>query len=118
MELIEQLAQAALERDNLRLRMLTQDLLHSKIPFHKIPRPSSGDPRILAVSASIVELLAARQQRQPPAWTKEIGALNEPFFLIESALRMKRLRELCETQSPEPLRKRHLYAPPNFLQFA
>lgn len=118
MELIEQMAQAALERDNLRLRSLAQDLLRSPTPFHQLPRPSSRDPRVLALSASIVELLAARQRRQPPAWTKEIGALKEPFFLIESAAHMKRLRELCETQSPEPLRKRLLYAPPNFLQFA
>ncbi len=118
MELIEQLAQAALTRDNLRLRSLVQDLLHSKTPLNKLARPSSRDPRVLALSASIVELLAARQGKEPPAWTKEIGALNEPFFMIESAAHMKRLRELCETQSPEPMCKRRLYAPPNFLQFA
>jgi hypothetical protein len=118
MELIEQVGHAALERDNLRLRSLVQDLLRSKIPFSKLPRPASRDPRVLALSASIVELLAARQGQTPPEWTKEIGAINEPFFLVESAARMKRLRELCETQSPEPMRKRHLYAPPNFLQFA
>ena len=118
MELIEQLSQAALARDNLRLRGLAQDLLYSKTPLNKLARPSGRDPRVLAVCASIVELLAAHQGQEPPAWTKKIGALNEPFFLIESAARMKRLRELCETQSPEPLRKRRLYAPPNFLQFA
>lgn len=118
MELIEQMAKAALERDNLRLRSLVQDLLRSATPLNKLPRPTSRDPRLLALSASILELLAARQGQSPPAWTKEIGALNEPFFMIESAARMKRLRELCETQSPEPMRKRRLYAPPNFLQFA
>jgi hypothetical protein len=31
---------------------------------------------------------------------------------------MKRLRTLCETQAPEPMRKRRLYAPPIFLEFA
>ena len=118
MELIEQLAQVALERDNLRLRGFVQDLLHSATPLNRLPRPTSRDPRLLSVAASIVELLAERQGQPPPVWTKEIGALNEPFFLIESAVRMKRLRELCETQSPEPMRKRRLYAPPNFLQFA
>lgn len=118
MELLEQLANAALARDNLRLRGLVQDLLHSATPLNQLACPSSRDPQLLALSASIVELLAARQGQPPPAWTKEIGALNEPFFMIESAARMKRLRELCETQSPEPMRKRRLYAPPNFLQFA
>jgi hypothetical protein len=43
--------------------------------------------------------------------------LPEPIFLLEAAARMKRLRALCETQSPEPLRKRGFYAPPNFLEF-
>jgi hypothetical protein len=118
MELIEQLAQAALARDNLRLRGLVQDLLRGKTPLSQLARPSSRDPRVLATSAALVELLAVRQGQNPPAWTKEVGALNEPFFLVESAAHMKRLRELCETQSPEPLRKRRLYAPPNFLQFA
>jgi hypothetical protein len=30
---------------------------------------------------------------------------------------MKRLRTLCETQSPEPLRRQNLYTPPDFLKF-
>ncbi len=118
MELVDQIAQAALARDNLLLRSLAQDLLRGATPLDKLPRPTSRDPRLLSVAASVVELLAARQGRKPPAWTKDIGALNEPFFMIESAARMKRLRKLCETQSPEPMRKRRLYAPPNFLQFA
>ena len=58
------------------------------------------------------------QKQTPPSWTKEIGALQEPFYLLQSAEKMKRLRLLCETQSPEPMRRRHLYAPPNFLEFA
>ena len=70
------------------------------------------------MAAKINELLATRQNQTPPSWTKEIGALNEPFYLLRSAETMKRLRVLCETQSPEPMRKRQLYAPPNFLEFA
>ena len=38
--------------------------------------------------------------------------------LLESATTLKRLRILCETESPLPLRRRGLYAPPNFLEFA
>jgi hypothetical protein len=70
------------------------------------------------ISAALVELLAERQGQNPPAWTQEIGALSEPFFMLEAASSMKRLRMLCETQSPEPMRKRRLYAPPHFLEFA
>lgn len=118
MELIEQLAEAALERDSLRLRSLVQDMTRSRINWSAIPRPKTKDARLLAIAASLSELLATRQDQTPPAWTKEIGALKEPFFLLQSAEKMKRLRVLCETQSPEPMRKRRLYAPPNFLEFA
>ena len=33
-------------------------------------------------------------------------------------MKLRLLRALCETQAPEPLRKRRLSAPPNFLEFA
>lgn len=115
---IEQLAQAALERDHLKLRSLVQDFARAKIDYSKLPRPDTEDIRLLVFSAALTELLAQRNNQTPPVWTKEIGALKEPFFLLESAMKMKRLRTLCETQSPEPMRKRLLYAPPHFLEFA
>jgi hypothetical protein len=118
MELIEQIAEAALQRDNLRLRSLVQDLVHTNVDWSSLPRPTTNDTRLLAIAASLTELLAERQHQNPPAWTKQVGALKEPFFLVRSAETMKRLRVLCETQSPEPMRKRRLYAPPNFLEFA
>jgi hypothetical protein len=117
-EIAEQRAQAAIERDHLKLRSLVQDVTREKIDWNNIPRPSTDDARLLVFSAALVELLAQRNHQVPPAWTKEIGPLKEPFFLLESATRMKRLRVLCETQSPEPMRKRLLYAPPHFLEFA
>lgn len=118
MELIEQLAEAALQRDSLRLRSLVQDITRADINWSMIVRPKTTDLRLLALSASLAELLASRQKQIPPSWTQEIGALEEPFYLLQSAEKMKRLRLLCETQSPEPMRRRHLYAPPNFLAFA
>lgn len=118
MDPIEQLAQAALERDHLKLRSLVQDLTRSMTDFSALPRPSTSDQRVLVVSAALTELLAQRSNQPLPPWTMEIGALKEPFFLLESAATMKRLRTLCETQSPEPMRKRLLYAPPHFLAFA
>lgn len=117
MEPIEQLAEAALNRDALLLRSLVQDLIRVKVKWSDIPRPQKSDQRILVMAASLVELLAARQKQTHPAWTKDVGALEEPFFMLQYAEKMKRLRVLCETQSPEPLRKRNLYAPPHFLEF-
>lgn len=112
MQLIEQLAQAALDRNHLKLRSLMQDVAHEKVDWGKISRPSTNDSRLLIVSAALVELLAQRNNQVPPAWIKEL------FFLLESATRMRQLHVLCETQSPEPMRKRLLYAPPHFLEFA
>ena len=118
METLEQMAEAALARDSLRLRSLVQDWVRSGLPVNSFSRPDTSDTGVLAVSAALVELLALRLGQSLPAWTAEVGALAEPFFLVESAASMKRLRALCEAQSPEPLRKRRLYAPPHFLEFA
>ncbi len=118
MEPLEQLAQAELERDHLKLRSLVQDFARAKTDYGKLPRPSITDSRLLVISAALTELLAQWNNQTPLAWTKEIGALKEPFFLFESVATMKRLRTLCETQSPEPIRKRLLYALPHFLEFA
>jgi len=115
---IEQLAHAALQREGLRVRSLAQDLLRETDSYQDFPRPATNDLSTLVMAAALVELLAIRQNQRPPAWVHEIGAMPEPFFLLEMASHMKRLRTLCETQSPEPLRKRKLYAPPNFLPFA
>lgn len=114
---IEQLAEAALNGDSLLLRSLTQDLLSETPNFSQYPKPQTNDSRILAAAASLVELFAMRLHQAPPQWTKGIGALPEPIYLLKAAATMKRLRVLFETEAPEPLRKRGFYAPPNFLEF-
>lgn len=118
MELIEKIAQAALERDSLQLRSLVQDFAHANLEISKLPKPITNNQNLLVMTAALTELLAERTNQTAPNWTKEIGSFSEPFFLVESALQMKRLRTLCEKESPEPLRKRLLYAPPHFLQYA
>jgi hypothetical protein len=117
MQRIEPLAEAALSRDHLKLRSLAQELVRTSSHLGLIPRPDTDDPYLLALAAGLLELLAIRTGQQAPAWTSEVGSSPEPFFLLQSAAQMKRLRELCHRESPEPLRKRSLYAPPNFLSF-
>ncbi|MEN9563218.1 MAG: hypothetical protein RIR73_1462, partial [Chloroflexota bacterium] len=46
---IEQLAQAALERDHLKLRSLVQDFARAKVDYSKLPRPSTANTRLLIV---------------------------------------------------------------------
>ncbi|MBI3168267.1 MAG: hypothetical protein HYZ22_07310, partial [Chloroflexi bacterium] len=47
---IEQLAQAALERDHLKLRSLVQDFVRAKTDYSKLPRPTTTDARLLVIS--------------------------------------------------------------------
>ena len=115
---IEQLGQAALNGESLLLRSLTQDLIREHPTISDCPKPGTDDPRLLAAAASLVELLSLRVGQTPPPWTSDVGALAEPIYLLKEAANMKHLRVLCETEAPEPLRKRGFYAPPNFLEFA
>lgn len=115
---IEEIAQTALAGDSLQTRSLTQDFFHEKQNLGTLPKPQTEDVQVLALAAALAELFADRLNQPAPAWTKEVGAVNEPVFLVKSALTMKRLRELCLKESPLPLRARKFYAPPNYLEFA
>lgn len=115
---LEALAETALQRDGLRLRSLTLDFMRECPDLASVPRPNIDDQQILGTAAALLELLAQRTGQTAPAWTLKVGAVPKPMFLLEAATRMKRLRALCESEAPEPLRKRGLYAPPDFLTFA
>jgi hypothetical protein len=115
---LEELAETALRREGLQLRSLAQDFVREHVQFASIPQPQIADPQVLSTAAALLELLAHRTGRTAPSWTRSIGAVPIPFHLLEAAQKMTRLRALCEAESPEPLRKRGLYAPPDFLSFA
>ncbi|MBA3311689.1 MAG: hypothetical protein H0T47_00150 [Planctomycetaceae bacterium] len=113
----ETLAGAALSLDGLMLRSLAQDLVRQYPQLASIPRPQSEDRQILGTAAALMELLALRHGQMAPDWTRAIGKVPRPMFLVAAANRMENLRALCEAESPEPLKKRGLYAPPDFLKF-
>lgn len=115
---LETVAETALQRDGLRLRSLVQDFLREHPHLMQIPQPDTANVQLLGTAAALLELFAQRTGQIAPPWTQAIGAVPEPFFLVEAASGMKRLRALCEAEAPEPLRKRGLYAPPDFLSFA
>ncbi|NOT61608.1 MAG: hypothetical protein HOP19_15430 [Acidobacteria bacterium] len=117
MATIKQIAEAALAGEGLLLRSLTQDFLRGQTDLSSCPKPETEDARVLTTAAALLELLATRVRQAPPAWTKDVGALSEPIYLLKAAATMKRLRALCEDEAPEPLRQRGLYAPPNYLEF-
>jgi hypothetical protein len=114
----EQLAEAALSGNALLLRSLTMDWLSEHPRLSEVPAPNLSDGTMIAVAAGLVELLADRRHETPPPWTAKVGAAPRPVHLVKASQTMRRLRELCETESPEPLRRRNVFAPPTFLEFA
>ncbi len=118
MEIVDQIVQAALDQKALQLRSLIQQFLRNNPCFEELPVFNSEDPIKFALAAAIIELLAEQTKQVPPNWTTEARALSEPIFLLKSAEKMKRLRQLCVEESPLPLKKRGFYAPPNYLSFA
>ena len=114
----EELARLVLSGDSLRARSVMQDMLSESPCVSDWPKPESADLSVLTLAAALVDLCAERLSQCAPEWTREVGPSPEPVYLLKSAVSMRRLRTLCETQSPGPLRRRGFYAPPNFLQSA
>jgi len=115
---IESIAKSALMKNNLETRSLVQDFLRTDPEISEIPRPQISDHPTLAIAAALLELFALRQNKEAPPWTSDVGGVSEPVFLLHSATKMKRLKELCLQESPEPLRKRQFFVPPDYLDFA
>ena len=115
---LEQIATAVLNGNALDARSLVQDWMNALPHLRDVRQPTSPDAKVLAVAASLMELFAERTGQPVPPWTDKIAPLAEPLFLVGAARNMPRLRALCENESPAPLRKRRIFAPPNYLMFA
>lgn len=114
---LELLATAVLTRQALEARSLVQEMVRAGLGGELL-EPASGDPAVRIVAAALAELLAQRHGLTAPPWVVQEGALPEPFFAVERALRWPWLREQCEREAPEPLRRRGIYAPAGFLSYA
>lgn len=113
--LLRGMAEALLVRDDLRKRGLMQIWLRQSPQFSETPQPETDDPRVLIAAAALVEELAHRANQEPPAWSAHVGALPEPFFVMERAERPGFSRTLCLTEAPDSFKRRNIFAPPNFL---
>jgi len=115
---VRDLVQSLMEGDALNARQWVADATRAHVSWISVPIPQGLDTVGLVVAAGIVELLAGRDGQEPPTWTKAVGEAPEPVFLVRAARHLPRLRRLCEEDGPEPLRRRHLLAPPGFLTAA
>ncbi len=111
------LARALLAHHGATSGQLAMNLL--ELPaFGLIPKPDDVTERELVVCAALVELFAARRGEAAPDWVHAVGAWPEPIYLMggyekrfpKSAARWRR-------EAPEPLRKRNVFAPAEFMTF-
>jgi hypothetical protein len=115
---LRDLVEALLSRDALRARQWAADAARETVRWREVPRPLGWSALELAVGAGVVELFASRSGQTPPPWTAAVGCAPDPVYLVRAAETMPRLRLSCETQGPEPLRLRRIYAPPDFMTAA
>ena len=115
---LHDLVEALVARDALRARQWAADAAREAVVWTDVPRPIGWSALELAVAAGIVELFASRSNQAPPPWTATVGGAPSPVYLVRAAETMPRLRRSCETDGPEPLRARRIYAPPDFMTVA
>jgi len=115
---LKELVQALLRFDGLSARQWLADAVRSGLVWSEVPAPVGLDATESAVAAGIAELLASRAGQSPPRWTARIPPAPQKLFLVRAAATMPRLRAVCEQEGPEPLRRRGLLAPPDFLSIA
>ena len=111
---IEVLIKSILNGRPLDARQWVADAQRAGVRFDRMPRPQLRDSVELALAAGVTELLASRVHQAAPSWTSEIGQLPEPFYVGKLA-KMPRSAEEARCNGPEPLRRRNVFASPNFL---
>jgi hypothetical protein len=115
---LRELVDALVSRDALRARQWVADSARGEFDWSRVPLPDGLDPLALAVAAAVVELMADRQGKSPARWAAAIPAAPHRMYLVRAAESLPRLRRLCDEEGPEPLRRRGLLAPPDFLTAA
>jgi hypothetical protein len=115
---LRDLVHALLRFDALTARQWVADATRTGLVWSKIPPPLGLDQTESALAAGVVELLASWAGQPPPSWAAVVPAAPRRLFLVRSAATMPRLRAACEQESPEPLCRRGLLAPPDFLTIA
>ncbi len=115
---LHDLVDAVLSGDLLAARQWIADAQRERLTWEEVARPRELAGRRLIVAAGLVELLAARAGKKPPSWTNSVGGERDPVVLDPGLENMPRSFAHAKTSAPEPLRKRNLFALPNFLDVA
>lgn len=112
---IRDLVDALFDDDILAARQWVKDARRKGLRFAAIEPPTGLDEARYAAAAGLVELLASRNGEQPPDWAVCAPAAPRDVWLDRGLLAVPLLRARGEQYAPEPLRRRRLYALPEFL---
>ena len=115
---LSDLIRALVRRDALAARQWIADATRAGWDWSSVDEPRGLDPTSRAVAAAVVEMMAERRHSRAPSWTAAVPPAPQPLCLVRAAESLPRLRRLCEEEGPEPLRKRGILAPPDFLTVA
>ncbi|MBI5533521.1 MAG: hypothetical protein HY898_12445 [Deltaproteobacteria bacterium] len=109
---------AALSGDDLAVRQWVKDARRVELDLGALDEPIDlqGDARVVA--SALVELLAERWGKQAPAWARGGGKAEHPVYLVQRASSSPAVRRECEKSSPAPLRRRNVFALPDYLRTA
>ena len=86
-------------------------LQHSEHPIRVLPCLSVSKMSLLWRNNSEFGIAA-------PGWARQIGGLDKPRYLLGDPNRYPRFYARCVRESPEPLKRRNLIAPNDYLSFA
>jgi hypothetical protein len=98
------------------IEMVVDHFIRENPTLSNVPRPLSNNPLELALAASIIEWLAMQKWQNPPAWATEVAGVKMPYFLGCDEFTDQNILDELHEQSPEPLRKRNLFALRSFLR--
>jgi hypothetical protein len=115
---LRDLTLAAMSGDDLGARQWVKDAQRTNLDLSSVPEPDGLSDNARAVAAALIELLAQRQNRPPPAWVVHAGQASEPVYLLPQARTSPALRRWCEQDTPELLRARNVFAVRDYLKVA
>jgi hypothetical protein len=115
---VRDLVDAVLSGDLLSARQWVADAQREGVTWESVPYPRELAGREMTVAAGLIELLAERAGKRPPPWTSSVGAERLPLVLDPGLEDMPRSFARAQAAGPEPLRKRNLFALPDFLHVA
>jgi hypothetical protein len=112
---LRDLVRAIVQGDLLTARQWVADAYRMRLRWEHCQCPHDMDDQELAIAAGLAELLAHRIGARPPSWTVTVGPHKEPLLLDPGIEKMPRSLARARSHAPESLRKRNLFALPDFL---